>query len=679
MEDPVSVAYLRWIVAAPLLGALVNGLAGARLQRRWGPLPVALVGCVSATLSFGVVLFAWWDLAASEPTRRGLLDTLGTWFSVGPFRVEVGLSFDPLSAVMAALVTGIGVLVHGYSAAFLAAEPTLWRYYAWLNLFTATMLVLVFADNLPVLFLGWEGAALCSYGLIGFWHRDPHAAAAGTKAFVVNRLGDVGLLLGICVLFAAMSGAGHPSLAFRDLALHRDTITAAQVFGWGATEVTAICLFIGAAAKSAQAPLHVWLPNAMAGPTPVSAYLHAATMVTAGVYLLARMNFLFVAAPGSLALIAWVGALTSLLGAVVAACQNDIKKVLSYATISQLGLMMLAVGVGAPGAAIFHLMTHAFAKSCLFLGAGSVLWALSDERDIQRMGGLRRWMPGTHVTFAVAALASAGLPPLSGFFSKDEILWRTLVSGIGGPVLWAIALATAGLTSFYLFRMLFLVFHGDNRSEPLARERLRRPPRAMLVPAAALAVLAAVAGIAGAPHEIGGMAWIERWLAPVWALDLAAADPRRGVRSIVMLLSVAMAVGGAAIAYAMYVSRSFPAGQLLGRWGAFGVRWARAGFFLEHAFERGIAANAARAGRLVARFDAGGTRAADGALAHAQRVLADACSAFDHRVVDRLTVGIGTGLLVAGSGLRRLQTGSISVYLYIAVVAVVVAIALHLV
>ena len=477
---------LVWIVLLPLAGFLFNGLAGDRLGAR----AVSLVGCGLPIGSFTLTVAGAIALAAAGGEPR--VETAFTWATVGDHSFEVAFYLDRLSVVMALVVTGVGSLIHVYSTGYMRDDPGYARYFAYLNLFLFFMLVLVLGRSLLVLFVGWEGVGLASYLLIGFWFQDPEKARAGKKAFITNRVGDAGFLLGMFVLFQA---AGT---------LEMDRVNA--VFSTGApagfsASLIGVLLFVGATGKSAQIPLHVWLPDAMAGPTPVSALIHAATMVTAGVYMVARLSGIYGQAPEASAVIAAVGVLTALFAATVALTQNDIKKVLAYSTISQLGLMFLALGVGAYGVAVFHLYTHAFFKACLFLGAGSVIHALGGEQDIRRMGGLARRVPTTFATFAVAAAAIAGIPPLAGFFSKDEILWFALASRSGGALwLWALAALTAFLTAFYMARLLWLTFLAPSRVDAETARHVHESPRSMTGVLIALAALSAVGGFVGVPH-----------------------------------------------------------------------------------------------------------------------------------------------------------------------------------
>jgi len=482
---------LTWIVVLPLLGFLINGLAGNAAGKRF----VSVVGCGLPILSFLIAAGSVASLLAGG--SKPLIDTAFTWAVIGGQSFEIAFYLDRLSAVMVLIVTGVGSLIHIYSTGYMHDDESYARFFAYLNLFLFFMLLLVLGRSLLVLFVGWEGVGLASYLLIGFWFEDPEKAAAGKKAFITNRVGDAGFLLGMFLLFFACG------------TLDMDRINATFAGGVPAgvsASLIGVLLFIGATGKSAQLPLHVWLPDAMAGPTPVSALIHAATMVTAGVYLVARMSGIFVHAEFASTVVATVGVLTAFFAATVALVQTDIKRVLAYSTISQLGFMFLAAGVGAYGVAIFHVVTHAFFKACLFLGAGSVIHAMSGEQDIRRMGALAKKIPITFATFAVSTAAIAGLPPLSGFFSKDEILWFAYGSSFGGsPWLLILASATALLTAFYMFRLLWLTFFGPPRMDEEVAHHIHESPWSMTGVLIVLALLAAFGGFFSIPHFLEPM------------------------------------------------------------------------------------------------------------------------------------------------------------------------------
>jgi NADH-quinone oxidoreductase subunit L len=534
-----------WLVPAlPLLGAIVNGVGAGRLPRKL----VSAIGVASVGLSFAIALACFAEILALSPEQRRVTQTLYTWLQVGDFRADVRLMLDPLSAVMMLVVTGVGFLIHVYSTGYMGHEKAYGRYFAYLNLFTFSMLTLVLADNFLVMFFGWELVGLCSYLLIGFWYERPSAAEAGKKAFVVNRIGDWGFLLGIFLIFVTFGSVDFGTVFAQ--APQRLAVGSAVASG------IALLLFLGATGKSAQIPLYVWLPDAMEGPTPVSALIHAATMVTAGVYMVARCHVLYLLSPLALQTVAIVGIATVLLAATIAVTQNDIKRVLAYSTISQLGYMFVGCGVGAFTSGIFHLMTHAFFKALLFLGAGSVIHALSGEQDMHKMGGLRRHLPKTHLTFLIGTLAIAGVIPFAGFFSKDEILFQTWLRG--GPLLWCAGIFGAFLTAFYMFRLYFLTFHGTPRMSEEVKRHIHESPNSMTVPLMALAFLSTVGGLIQVPLIEGGQA-LDQFLSPVFA-DAAALTPAAHAGHTpmaevwLMAISLAVALVGILVAYRFYVA-----------------------------------------------------------------------------------------------------------------------------
>src|SRR5256714_1532439 len=445
----MEVSWLPLTPLLPLVGAAINGLAGRWIPKAW----VYAVALLVVLLSFLMGVFAWVQVARLDGEAAQLRELVYTWFSVGSLRVDLGLTLDRLSGTLVLVVTGVGFLIHLYSVGYMDEDPVYWRYFSYLDLFVGSMLLLVLADNLVAMFVGWEGVGVCSYLLIGFWYDDDAKAYAGRKAFVVNRIGDFGFLIGIFVLYFYTGQVSFQALKVAPLAL-------------GVASTAAALLFVGAIGKSAQLPLYVWLPDAMAGPTPVSALIHAATMVTAGVYMVARLNFLFALSPAAMTVVAVIGAPPALFAASFGFFPDDIKKGLAYSTVSQLGFMFIGVGVGAFFAGTMHLVTHAFFKACLFLGSGAVIHGLHGEQDIQRMGGLRKYLPSTRTTFLVATIAITGILPISGFFSKDEILGQALhtrafsfltLTPDGstrltwlGPLIYAVGSFSAFLTSFYM-------------------------------------------------------------------------------------------------------------------------------------------------------------------------------------------------------------------------------------
>jgi len=487
---------LLFIPLLPFLGFLVNASFGRRITRRAAGAVASGVMIASLLVS----LVAVRNLVGQPPPARAIVEQAFSWISSGDFNVNLTLRLDPLSAVMILVVTGIGSLIHIYSTAYMDGETDseYARYFSYLNLFAAFMLLLVLGSNFLVMFVGWEGVGLCSYLLVGFWYQKKTASDAGKKAFIVNRIGDFGFLLGVLLAFVRFG-----TLDFQDIARSASALSPETSFG--TLSLITLLLFVGATGKSAQIPLYVWLPDAMEGPTPVSALIHAATMVTAGVYMIGRNAVLFGHAPLTLTIVAAIGVATALLAATIGMVQNDIKRVLAYSTVSQLGYMFLAMGVGAYAAGIFHLYTHAFFKALLFLGSGAVIHALGGEQDLRRMGGLRRELPITYWTFLVGAMAIAGVPALAGFFSKDEVLYRTYAGG--HTLMWMVGLVTSLLTAIYMFRVVFLAFHGARVEAPAAAHhpsRLHDAPRAMAFALIVLALGSIVAGYAGTRARSGG-------------------------------------------------------------------------------------------------------------------------------------------------------------------------------
>ena len=503
--------YIWLIPILPLVGFLINGLLGKRL----GKGAVSFIGPAAVGLSFALAVMTFFQLPADASVRAYY-----TWIQVGDFHVDAALRLDQLSIVMTLVVSGVGFLIHVYSVGYMAHEETLAyaRYFSYINLFSFAMLVLVLADNLLLMFVGWEGVGLCSYLLIGFWYKKDSASDAGKKAFIVNRIGDAGFLLAIFTAFVFFGALDFGTIL--------DPLTAATVQAQhGIVPLIALGLFVGAIGKSAQIPLYVWLPDAMEGPTPVSALIHAATMVTAGVYVIARCNVLYALSPDVLMLVAVVGALTAIFSATIGLAQYDIKRVLAYSTVSQLGYMVFACGVGAYGAAIFHLMTHAFFKACLFLCSGSVIHAMHEEQDMRKMGGLRAMLPITYITMLISTLAIAGIPPFSGFFSKDAILWAAVDAGQSG--LWLLGAAAALLTAFYMFRLMYMTFSGESRADAETQKKIHESPPVMTIPLVVLAALALLGGLIGLPaafHEsVDALPYDQfgHFLAPAIKADLA--------------------------------------------------------------------------------------------------------------------------------------------------------------
>jgi NADH-quinone oxidoreductase subunit L len=554
--------YLWLIPLLPFAGFLINGILGARLPR-WA---VTAVGLVTPLASFCLVLWgAWAHARYLFPSVQGRAyaaypwqmfpysEHLGSWMSVGRLHIDLDFTLDQLSLLMLLIVTGVGFLIHLYSVGYMHDDPGYARYFSYLNLFLFFMTTLVLAGNVLVMFVGWEGVGLASYLLIGFWYQKTSAASAGMKAFVVNRIGDFGFLIGIFLLLSQFG-----TLTFTDIAAQLEANPALQ---GGIITAISICLLVGATGKSAQLPLYVWLPDAMEGPTPVSALIHAATMVTAGVYMIARTHFLFDRSPFALTLVAIVGAATALFAATIGLVQTDIKRVLAYSTVSQLGYMFLGCGVAAYSAAIFHLMTHAFFKALLFLAAGSVIHGLGGEQDMRRMGGLKKYMPITYWTMTIAVLAIVGIPPFAAFFSKDAILNAAFMAGTSGKVFWFVGLVTALLTSFYMFRLWYLTFQGERRTAleehgaamharadtKLVLEAEHEPhegPWSMLGPLVILAILSVVGGWIGAGR-------LGAYLAPSVGVRTSE-GASTSVEVVLTVLAVLAAVLGWLVARSLY-------------------------------------------------------------------------------------------------------------------------------
>ncbi len=541
------------IPVLPFAGFAITALIGRRLgkQAHWIPVLAVFAAWVISMLASYYVLSGAAPLAAGSEDLHAYVVPIYEWIPAGAFQVEVGFFVDPLTACLLIVVTTIGLLVHIYSIGYMGHDPGYWRFFAYLNLFMFSMLLLVLADSWLVVFVAWELVGLCSYLLIGFWFRRHSAALAAKKAFLVNRVGDVGFALGIMAIFATTLAIGEPTLNIR-ASIELLTVHAADL----TIPITVIALLIlaGAMGKSAQFPLHVWLPDAMEGPTPVSALIHAATMVNAGVYLVARANLLFAGAPSAMVIVAAIGIFTAILAATIAMTQTDIKRVLAYSTLSQLGYMFAALGVGAFTAAIFHLMTHGFFKGLLFLGSGSVIHSVEDEQDMRQMGGLSKKIPITYVTMLIGSFAIAGIPPLAGFFSKDEVLGEAYK--LGFYWVWGIGLFVALLTAFYMFRLMGLTFWGDFRGPRELWDRIHESPRIMTIPLILLAIPSVFLGLLlGLPL---GDSTIHQWLAPVFqeAEELLALPEAQyqlfGIDGVLIVASVAVASVGVALAWRFF-------------------------------------------------------------------------------------------------------------------------------
>src|SRR5258706_5724982 len=608
-----------WLIPIlPLAGFVLNGVLGRRLSKS----AVKAIAVGSVLLSFLWVLKTLSGLGVfggGNPLETPYVEHYFTWIQSGNLNIGVDFAVDRLTCVMLLVVTGVGSLIHIYAVGYMSHEDGYYRFFAYLNLFMFFMLVLVLAANFLLLFVGWEGVGLCSYLLIGFYFTEKFATDAGNKAFIVNRIGDFGFSLAV-FLIAVHFG----SLDFATVFGKVQGMPVESSAGW--MTAIALLLFVGATGKSAQIPLYVWLPDAMAGPTPVSALIHAATMVTAGVYMVTRMSTLYVHAPEAMAVIAIVGAMTALFAATMGITATDIKKVLAYSTVSQLGYMFAAAGVGAWTAAIFHLMTHAFFKAILFLGAGSVIHGQHGEQDITKMGALRSKLPVTFATFLTATLAIAGIFPLAGFFSKDEILWGAWSSG--NKVVWGVLALSAGLTAFYMFRLTFLVFYGNYRGDPRTFHHAHESPRAMTVPLMTLAALSVVGGWIGIPAVIGtaflggDVDVFHRWLQPAVAAGPAEAGAGEAAGAspefALMAAALAIALAGLGIALLVYRTRDGAAASIAARFPPIYAMW-RNLYWVDELSEAAIL----KPFYAVSRFSAGFDRFVIDGLVNAAAIVAD--------------------------------------------------------
>ena len=641
----------------PLVGFLINGSWYAFGQAPHGrkkasSVVTGTIATLAIFASFIVSVITFLQLHGMDAEHRVVEQVLFNWMHVGNLSIDMALRVDSLSTLFTLVITGVGTLIHLYSIGYMGHDESPGKFFCYLNLFCFAMLMLVLGSSLPILFLGWEGVGLCSYLLIGFWYTDPEKASAGKKAFIVNRIGDFGFLLGMFLIFSTFG-----TLDFEHL---RQIITTVQQSGsiTGGPIITAICLllFVGCMGKSAQIPLYVWLPDAMAGPTPVSALIHAATMVTSGIYLVSRLNFLYTLSPDAMHVVAIIGAATAFFAATIAIAQKDIKKILAYSTVSQLGYMFLACGVGAYTAGVFHVITHAFFKALMFLGAGSVIHGMHEEQDIWKMGGLRTKMPITFATFLVGWLAICGLPPFSGFFSKDEILWEAFSSPNGHTVLWAIGALTAVITAFYMTRLFSLTFlgkprfdeahlgahdHHDSHEEP---KGVHESPLTMTLPLMILAVLSAVGGFIGIPH----MNWLESWLEPVIpAHEALAAGMTPNMEWILMGVSVAGALLGLIVALQLY--RDLKMVKKLEQQFAFLHKMLENKWYIDEIY------NAV----FVQPIKAFSTFLWKG---------------FDNLVIDRIVLGFGRVSSWSGETARVIQNGSIQLYALLLVIGIIASV-----
>lgn len=671
MESPTALVSL--IIGLPLVGFLINGIAGlASHAYREKKGLIGTIANFAVFIPFLTVLFLFLNF---DVDAGAVQVSLFTWIETGSLSVDIAYQIDQLSLVMALVVTGVGSLIHYYSIGYMAHDPGFWRFFAYMNLFIFAMLNLIMANNLLLLFLGWEGVGLCSYLLIGFWYTDMMKSDAAKKAFLYNRVGDFAFLVAIFMIFEAVG-----SLNFEVILANTDAFTDNAIF-W-----VAFLMFIGATGKSAQIPLFVWLPDAMAGPTSVSALIHAATMVTSGVYLITRMSSMYVLSPEVMIIIAAIGALTAIVAATIAITQYDIKGVLAYSTVSQLGFMFLALGSGAYTAAIFHVVTHAFFKACLFLGSGSVIHTMEhvehklhddgkdvhfDPQDIRNMGGLKKYMPSTYKTFMIATIAIAGIPPLAGFFSKDEILMHTFNMGMGEYAgvlyftLWGVATITAFLTAFYMFRLTLSTFHGTFKLPNLfkgaekAESYLHESPSTMTIPLWALAGLSVVGGFIGLPNFVsktfggdGHINWLHEWLYPIASdipLTLSIA-----VEWVLMIFAILVAVGAVFMAFRMYSNNKLVESdeKISSMFGSLYQVW-KEKYSLDEVYEGVVV-------RPTVRFS--------------DKVLA----VFDMKIIDGTVNAVAGFVRLSGSLLRYIQTGVASNYALFLVLGVILVLSLLL-
>jgi NADH-quinone oxidoreductase subunit L len=617
---------LTLILFLPLLGFLILILSGKSIKEPLG----GFLASILTSVSFLFSVFVFYSIRTAGPVQIKLFD----WISTAGLNTSFGLQADSLTIIMMLVVTGVSSLIHFYSIGYMHGDEGFSRFFAYLNLFVFFMLLLIMADNYLLLFAGWEGVGLCSYLLIGFWYKNPEYAKAANKAFIMNRIGDLGFLVGIAVLFFTFNGLNFNSINTQ-LASHSIPVHLAFVIS--------MLLFVGAIGKSAQIPLYTWLPDAMAGPTPVSALIHAATMVTAGVYLVIRAKLIFIISPHSLEVVASVGILTALWSATIALKQNDIKKILAYSTVSQLGLMFFALGLGAFGAGLFHLVTHAFFKALLFLCAGSVIHALGGEQDIRFMGGLKRKIPVTFYTMLIAALAIAGIPPLSGFFSKDGILAAALHTN---PVLWLLGVIVSLLTAFYIFRLIYLVFYAEYRGSGEKAAHVHESPKVMTVPLVVLAILSVAGGFINVPLLFAGKEWLTTFI------GLPAFESSEHVKEWTgIFITLAVITGSIFLGYSLYIKRKYlpkPDDKLKG----YSLLLSKK-YYVDEIYESLI-------------------------LKPIQWISEKLYSVVELKIIDAFVDGVGKTAVACSNVFRLLQSGSISMYLLLMVAGIICVLVFNL-
>ncbi|MEX1063623.1 MAG: NADH-quinone oxidoreductase subunit L [Balneolaceae bacterium] len=669
-----STVLISLIVGLPLAGFLINGIIG--LSSEGFRKQKTLIGTLANIAVFVPFLISCYLFLNFSSDASAVVVTLFTWIDAGSLTVDIAYRIDQLSLVMALVVTGVGAFIHLYSMGYIADDPGYWKFFAYLNLFIFAMLNLVLGNNLLLLFLGWEGVGLCSYLLIGFWYSDMAKSDAAKKAFIYNRVGDFAFLIAMFMIFSTVG-----SLDFDVILGNLEAFSSNYLFWIG------ILMFIGATGKSAQIPLFVWLPDAMAGPTPVSALIHAATMVTSGIYLITRMSEMYVLTPEVMLIIAVIGALTAIVAATIALTRNDIKRVLAYSTVSQLGYMFLALGAGGFTAAMFHVITHAFFKACLFLGSGSVIHAMEhvgtglreegkdvhfDSQDMRFMGGLRQYMPSTYKTFLIATIAISGIPPLAGFFSKDEVLMHAFSAGYGEYagglyfILWGVGIVTAFLTAFYMFRLTFSTFHGSFKLPEKIKDAagsekyLHESPLSMTIPLWVLAIASVLGGFLGLPNFIvetftgqpANVNLLHEWLHTI-ASDFSIVMGK-GLEWLLMALAVAIAAGAIYLAYRMYEINSLEESdkQIAARFGGLYQVWQEK-YNLDELYERAVIFPTVR---------------------FSERVLA----VFDMKVVDGLVNGLAGTVRLFGSLFRYVQTGVATNYALFLLAGVIIVLTMML-
>lgn len=622
-----------WLVPLfPLVGFLIAGLGRKQLGTAAG-----WIASLAVLASFIMSVLVFMEVRAPEFFAQDI--HIYDFINVGKLQIDFSFRVDQLSSLFLLIITGIGFLIHIYSIGYMKGDPGFGKYFAYLNLFIFSMLLLVLGSNFIIMFIGWEGVGLCSYLLIGFWYHKKEYAVAARKAFVMNRIGDLGFLVGMFLIFAKVGVLDFhmlETLSFKGAFAEPAYITA-----------IALCFFVGAMGKSAQIPLFTWLPDAMAGPTPVSALIHAATMVTAGIYMITRAHFIFSYSPTAQTIILVIGLSTALVAATIAIRQNDIKKVLAYSTVSQLGFMFMALGVGAYTTAVFHVLTHAFFKALLFLGSGSVIHAMSDKQDIRLMGGLKKKMPITHITFLVGTLAIAGIPPLSGFFSKDEIMVNLFTHGAYGKVFWVLGMIAALLTAFYMFRLYFITFLGKFRGGNELESHVHESPSLMTFPLIVLAILSAVGGFLGIPEVFAhGGHWLHNFLTPVIEKSLALKGAHVMHLSheheyIMMAVAVVVAVIGILLAWNTY--KKFDASKENTGLGKFlEDKW-----YWDEAYENAIQKPFMKLSAFTEKN-------------------------IENKGIDGAVNGIGKLVHFASDKLRLLQNGSVGVYLFLMVLGMII-------